>query len=101
MKKLLYVLLFISFFFVVGCTEESRNKIFREADNILGKDLQVSYIDSGKVVKTWIVRDSKITAGKDESGRVLGYYYFWSEKKGYVQIPIERTIIEEYRKVAN
>lgn len=97
MKKLFYFLLFLSLLSIAGCTEESRNKIFRQADNLIGKDLKVSYIDSGKIVKTWVVRDSKITTGKDESGRVLGYYYFWSEKMGYVQIPIERTIIEELR----
>ena len=97
MKKLYSLLLFLSLLIIAGCTEESRNKIFRQADNILGKDLKVSYIDSGKVVKTWVVRDSKITTGKDEDGRVLGYYFFWSEKMGYVQIPIERTIIEELK----
>lgn len=96
MKKSMYLLLLLIFFFLAGCTEESRNKIFRQADNILGKDLRVSYIDSGKVVKTWVVRDGKITAGKDESGRALGYYFFWSEV-GYVQVPVERTIIEEFR----
>ncbi|MBF0279882.1 MAG: hypothetical protein HQM13_18940 [SAR324 cluster bacterium] len=100
MKKILYLLFFISFLFVAGCTEESRNKIFRQADNILGKDLLVTYIDNGKTVKTWIVRDGKITAGKDDTGRVLGYYFFWSET-GYVQLPIERTIIEEYREGGN
>ncbi len=97
MKKSSYFLLLLGFFSLVGCTEESRNRIFRQADNILGKDLKVSYIDEGKIVKTWLVRDGKITTGKDDSGRVLGYYFFWSEEVGYVQIPIERTIIEEFR----
>lgn len=97
MKKLIYLLGLVSLLFLVACTEESRNKIFRQADNILGKDLKVSYIDSGEIVKSWVVRDGKITTGKDENGRVLGYYFFWSEKMGYVQIPIERTIIEELR----
>ncbi len=59
--------------------------------------MKVSYIDSGKIVKTWTVRDSKITTGKDDQGKMLGYYYFWSEEVGYVQIPVERTIIEELR----
>ncbi len=97
MKDLSYFLTFLFIFMLAGCTEESRNRIFRQADNILGKDLIVSYIDEGKIIKSWVVRDGKITTGKDDSGRVLGYYYFWSEKVGYVQIPIERTIIEEYR----
>ncbi len=83
--------------FISSCTEETRNQWFRQADNILGKDLRVSYVDNGVIVKTWIVRDSKITTGKDEQGQVLGYYYFWDEKIGYVQTPIVRTIIEELR----
>ena len=83
--------------FLTGCTEESRNKIFRQADNVLGGNYRVSYIDQGSVVKTWTVRDGKITSGKDDKGQVLGYYYFWSQEAGYVQLPIERTIIEELR----
>lgn len=80
-----------------GCTEESRNKWTRQADNLLGKDLRVSYIDGGQVVKAWTVKDGKITSGKDDQGQVLGYYYFWSVETGYVQLPIERTIIEEIK----
>lgn len=82
---------------LAGCTEESRNKFFRSADNVLGKDFRVSYVDEGKIVKTWTIRDGKITSGKEEDGTVLGYYYFWSEETGYVQLPIDRTIVEELR----
>jgi len=82
---------------LLGCTEESRNQLSRQADNLLGEDLRVSYIDNGTVVKTWTVKDGKITSGKDDQGRQLGYYYFWSEETGYVQAPIERTIIEEMK----
>lgn len=80
-----------------GCTEEARNKISRTTDNFLGEDLRVSYIDSGQVVKTWTVIDGKITSGKDDSGNSTGYYYFWTVETGYVQVPIERTVIEEIR----
>ncbi|MEM8661140.1 MAG: hypothetical protein AAGF35_09670 [Pseudomonadota bacterium] len=78
-----------------GCTEEARNKLGRTTDNVLGKDLKVSYIDGGRVIKTWTVIDGKITSGQGEGGVSKGYYYFWSEETGYVQLPIERTIIEE------
>ena len=78
-----------------GCTEEARNKISRSTDNFLGEDLRVSYVDGGQVVKTWTVKDGKITTGKGGEGSASGYYYFWSVETGYVQIPIERTIIEE------
>ena len=80
-----------------ACTEESINKISRDVDNFLGENLRVSYIDSGQVVKTWTVKDGKITAGKDDNNIGLGYYYFWTAETGYVQVPIERTIIEEIR----
>jgi len=97
MKKTVIFFTF-SIFFLYGCTEESRNKIFKQADNVLGKDLRVSYIsDSGKIVKNWTVKDGKVTTHKDEQGAVSGYYYFWSEESGYVQVPIIRTIIEEIK----
>ena len=83
---------------LIGCTEESRNKIFKQADNVLGKDLRVSYVaDSGTIVKSWTVRDGKVTTHKDEQGAASGYYYFWSEESGYVQVPIVRVIVEEIK----
>jgi len=97
MQKIIYVSLFF-LLILGGCTEESRNKIFKEADNVLGKDLKISYIaDSGKIVKSWTVRDGKVTTHKDDHGGTSGYYYFWSVESGYVQIPIVRAIIEEIK----
>ncbi len=80
-----------------ACTEEQRNKITRQADNLVGRDYKVSYIDNGQVVKQWTVLDGKITSGKSEDGTYLGYYYFWTKETGYVQTPIERVVIEEIR----
>ena len=92
LKFLLFLLL------LGGCTEESRNKIFKQADNLLGKDLRVSYVsDSGNIVKSWTVKDGKVTTHKDEQGAASGYYYFWSVERGYVQVPIVRTIVEEIK----
>ena len=97
MKQTLLIFLLL-LLFMGGCTEESRNKIFKQADNVLGKDLRVSYVaDSGKIVKSWTVRDGKVTTHKDEQGTVSGYYYFWSEESGYVQVPIVRVIVEEVK----
>ena len=97
MQKTIYV--FILFLLIIsGCTEESRNKIFKESDNLLGKDLRISYVaDSGKIVKNWTVRDGKVTTHKDEQGGTSGYYYFWSVESGYVQVPIVRAIVEEIK----
>lgn len=47
------------------------------------------------MVKSWTVKDGKITSGKGDDGNATGYYYFWSVETGYVQVPIERTVIEE------
>jgi len=97
MKKTFFI--FLLFLLLLGgCTEESRNKIFKQADNLLGKDLRVSYVsDSGKIVKSWTVKDGKVTTHKDEQGGTSGYYYFWSVESGYVQVPIVRTIVEEIK----
>jgi hypothetical protein len=88
----------ISTLMMTACTEEVMNKWSRQADNLLGEDLKVSYVDGGQVIKTWTVKDGKITTGRDDQGRAIGYYYFWSVETGYVQLPIERTLIEEIQK---
>lgn len=91
------VLVVMSIFMMAACTEETMNKWSRQADNFLGEDLKVSYVDGGQVVKSWTVKDGKITTGRDDQGRAIGYYYFWSVETGYVQLPVERTLIEEIR----
>ena len=93
-----YFIFLLFLMFMGGCTEESRNKIFKQADNVLGKDLRISYVaDSGKIVKSWTVRDGKVTTHKDEQWGTRGYYYFWSVESGYVQVPIVRSIVEEIK----
>ena len=94
-RPVLGAFLAVALILLGGCTEEARNKISRTTDNFLGEDLRVSYIDGGQVVKTWTVKDGKITSGKGSDGNASGYYYFWTVETGYVQVPIERTIIEE------
>ena len=97
MRKTFIILLLFKLF-LGGCTEESRNKIFKQADNVLGKDLRILYVaDSCKIVKSWTVRDGKVTTHKDEQGGTSGYYYFWSVESGYVQVPIVRSIVEEIK----
>lgn len=98
MKKSLLLVVSTSALLLTACTEESRNKISRQADNFLGEDLKVSYIDTGQVVRSWTVKDGKITSGRDDQGNSTGYYYFWSVETGYVQVPIERTIVEEIKR---
>ncbi|MBL1431919.1 MAG: hypothetical protein COB94_000495, partial [Gammaproteobacteria bacterium] len=72
MKRIYITLIIASTLMISACTEEARNKIGRTASNFLGADLKVSYIDGGKVVKTWTVEDGKITSGKDDQGNSIG-----------------------------
>ena len=76
LKPILVAFLAIALSALGGCTEEARNKISRTTDNVLGEDLRVSYIDGGQVVKTWTVRDGKITSGKGERGMPAGTTIF-------------------------
>ena len=70
---------FLSILFLLmisACTEESRNVMFRSVQqNILGERLKVSYVDYGKIVKSWIIEDGKVTTGVTEGGVVKNYYY--------------------------
>lgn len=93
--KVLVSILFL--LMISACTEEARNKAFRSIQqNIVGERLKVSYIDYGKVVKSWIIEDGKVTTGVTEGGVVKGYYYAYTTD-GYIQLPIEKTLIEELK----
>lgn len=75
-----------------GCSEEQQNRLARVGVTWLEGDYRVTYAD-GEHVKTWEVRDSKVTSDPDR-----GYYYFWATTAGgraYVQTPIGRSYIEE------
>ena len=90
MKKILIstaLLLLLS-----ACSEEQQNKISRLGVSWLEGNYKVTYAD-GEHVKSWIIRDSKVTSEPDK-----GYYFFWTlinGKKMYVQTPIDRSYIEE------
>ena len=86
------LLIFIFAVTLSGCSEEQQNKISRLGVTWLEGDYKVTYAD-GNHVKTWIVRDGKVTTEPAK-----GYYYFWADVNGksmYVQTPIIRTYIEE------
>jgi len=87
------IVVFMSTLAVVGgCSEEQQNRLARVGVTWLEGDYRVTYAD-GEHVKSWEVRDSKVTSDADR-----GYYYFWAvtpEGKAYVQTPINRSYIEE------
>ena len=77
---------------LAGCTEEQQNRLTRLGITWLEGNYRVTYAD-GQHVKSWEVRDSKVTSEPDK-----GYYFFWvrkGEKRYYVQTPIARSYIEE------
>ena len=93
--KVLVSILFL--LMISACTEEKRNQLLRSVQqNIVGERLKVSYVDYGKIVKSWVIEDGKVTTGVTENGIVKGYYYFYSTD-GYIQIPIGKAMIEELK----
>jgi hypothetical protein len=82
--KLLIVLVLAT-----GCTQDQQNQLSRKVVEFLDGDYLVTYAN-GSTSKTWTIRNGKVTTTDK------GYYYFWDEKKHYVQTPIENTFIEEF-----
>lgn len=73
---------------LTACTEDQQNQFSRKAVEYLDGDYKVTYAN-GSTSKSWIIRDGKVTSNPK------GYYFFWDEKKHYIQTPIENTFIEE------
>ncbi len=88
-----YLIPALALLLLSGCSEEQQNKLSRIGVTWLEGNYRVTYAD-GQHVKSWIVRDGKVT-----SEPAKGYYYFWARdeqgRKRYVQTPIGRTYIEE------
>ncbi|MEQ1637868.1 MAG: hypothetical protein ABL903_14380 [Methylococcales bacterium] len=80
--------IFALLIFVGGCTQDQQNKLFRKTVELMDGNYVVTFAN-GPTSKTWIVKNGKVTS--DDKG----YYYFWDEKKHYIQTPIEHTFVEE------
>lgn len=80
--KLLGVLVLLA-----GCTQDQQNQLSRKAVELLDGNYLVTYAN-GSTSKTWTINNGKVTSSEK------GYYYFWDNKKHYVQTPIENTFIE-------
>jgi major membrane immunogen (membrane-anchored lipoprotein) len=87
--KIKQLVLLILLALLAGCTQDQQNKLSRKVVEFLDGNYQVTYAN-GSTSKTWIIRNGKVTTSDK------GYYYFWDEKKHYVQTPIENTFIEEF-----
>jgi hypothetical protein len=78
----------IAFALLAGCTQDQQNQLSRKVVEILDGDYLVTYAN-GTTTKTWRIDNGKVTSSDK------GYYYFWDDKKHYVQVPIVNTFIEE------
>lgn len=79
---------FMALLLLTACTQDQQNQISRKVIEILDGDYLVTYAN-GTTTKTWTIKNGKVTSTDK------GYYYFWDEKKRYVQVPIMHTFIEE------
>ena len=73
-----------------GC--EMYNKAKRGAVTLAGGNFKVTFAE-GNFQRSWVVEGGKVTSNK-----AAGYYFFWATVNGkskYVQVPVDRTIIEE------
>ena len=84
MKKLSLLV----FILLLGCTQDQQNKLSRKVVELMDSNYLVTFAN-GPTSKTWKIQNGKVTSTDK------GYYYFWDEKKHYVQVPIENTLIEE------
>lgn len=73
---------------LASCTQDQQNQFSRKAVELLDSNYLVTYAN-GPTSKTWVIKNGKVTSDPK------GYYYFWDEKKHYIQVPIEHTFIEE------
>ncbi|MFI3158422.1 MAG: hypothetical protein QX199_19945 [Methylococcaceae bacterium] len=72
---------------LTGCTQDQQNQLSRKAVEFLDGNYLVTYAN-GSTAKTWTITNGKVTTSEK------GYYYFWDNKKHYVQTPVENTFIE-------
>ena len=90
-----FVMIIMILFIIVSCTQDTQQEIARKKIEYLDGDYDVTYTDQD-IIKTWQVRDGKITSVPEK-----GYYFFWArnvrDKEFYVQVPINRTFIEEVK----
>lgn len=87
-------LLFLIALGLTGCSQEQQNKLSRIGVTWIEGNYHVTFVE-GNHIKTWTVVDGKVTSDPEK-----GYYYFWVNGDGgklYVQAPIARSYIEEFK----
>jgi uncharacterized protein YcfL len=81
-------LLSLASMLLAACTQDQQNQLSRKVVELMDSDYLVTYAN-GSTTKTWTIKNGKVTSSEK------GYYYFWDDKKHYVQVPIMNTFIEE------
>lgn len=82
------VIVLFSVALLFGCTQDQQNQLSRKMVELMDGDYLVTYAN-GSTAKSWTIKNGKVTSSDK------GYYYFWDDKKHYVQVPIVNTMIEE------
>lgn len=82
------IIYWIGLTFLAGCSQDQQNQLSRKVVELMDSDYLVTYAN-GATTKTWTIKNGKVTSSDK------GYYYFWDDKKHYVQVPIVNTFIEE------
>lgn len=82
------VIVLFSTALLFGCTQDQQNQLSRKMVELMDGDYLVTYAN-GSTAKSWTIKNGKVTSSDK------GYYYFWDDKKHYVQVPIVNTMIEE------
>ena len=82
------IFLLLSLVLLAGCTQDQQNQLSRKVVEVLDGNYLITYAN-GTTAKTWRIDNGKVTSSDK------GYYYFWDDKKHYVQVPIVNTFIEE------
>lgn len=103
MKKTKIILVGVIILLAIGAygwfhffgSQEAQNRWARKRITLLEGDYRITYTDMNNV-KVWEIKSGKVTAEGEK-----GYYFFWARnernKEYYVQVPINRTYIEEIK----
>ncbi len=86
--KLNHLIMIVFLTIITGCTQDQQNQLSRKVVELMDGDYLITYAN-GNTSKSWTIKNGKVTSSDK------GYYYFWDDKKHYVQVPIVNTMVEE------
>ena len=85
---ILFVLVVMVLWYILLFNQDQKNALARKSIEYLDGNYLITF-SNGPVNKFWTINKGKVTTTEK------GYYYFWDNKKHYIQVPIQNTIVEE------